>query len=270
MLLALFSSALLAQQIEMSESELMNKLDSVLQEGNLLYKYEKSAWISNDLASENPIVRAEFKDYLTYEEQGEIRTIIFGENHQICIAEYTFENNFDNPKSIKIEKRELSDKERTLIDVREKILNNINDNEYGITAPPAGYNFNLILLPFADKYKLYIITGTTEPNVVPFGNDYIFIADENGDIESWQKPHFQLIPTYTVITGGYARRNFARVTGLIHTHLPTTPLMTATDICTFMLYAPFYGDLETLTVVSAPVAMKYHLKENKITIQYFR
>ena len=259
LLLALFSSALLAQRIKMSESELMNKLDSVLQEGNLLYKYEKSAWISNDLAFENPIVRAEFKDYLTYEEQGEIRTIILGENHQVCIAEYVFEYNFDNPKSIKIEKRELSDKERTLIDVRKKIIDNTKDKKYKVTVPK-GYDLNFILLPFADKYKLYIITGTTNHDVVPFGNDYIFIADKNGKIESWHKFHSRLIPAYVGVNNAV---------GLFHTHLRRTPLMTATDICIFMLYAPLCN-LETLVIMSDLGTMSYSLKVNKIAIQYFR
>jgi len=255
LLLTLFSGIIFAQRIRISENELMNKLDSILQEGNLLYRYEKSSWISNDLALENPTVKEEFRDYLTYEEQGEIRTIILGENLQTCIAEYIFENDFDNPKSVKIEKRELSDKEKTLIDVRGKIQKNITQNKYKVTVPQ-GYAMNLILLPFADKYKLYMITGTTE-SIIPFGNDYIFIADENGKIESWNKFHTRLIPAYI---GG----NYAKAVGVYHTHLPKTPLITATDICIFMLYAPLCS-LETLTIMSDLGTMTYSLKENKIT-----
>ena len=273
-LVSLLSSNVLAQQLKISESELKEKLDSILHEGNLLYKYEKAAWISNELAFKNPTVKAEFHGYLTYEEQSEIKSIILAENLQTCIAEYTFEDNFDQPKYVKIEKREVSDKEKTLIEVRQKILENIlDDGKYEVSVPKGGYNLNFILLPFADKYKLYMITGTTEPNVVPFGNDYIFIADENGEIESWHKFHSQLIPSPTITGGNNSRKNNAKsnkVTGLIHTHLPSTPLMTATDICTFLLYAPIY-DLKTLTVLHGRVrvAMKYWLKENKITTEYF-
>ena len=269
-LLSLFSSIMLAQKLEMSESELKEKLDSILHEGNLLYKYEKAAWISNELAFKNPIVKAEYHDYFSYTEQGVIKTIILEETLQSCIAEYVFENNFDQPKSVIIEKRELSDKEKKLINVRGKIIEKIHEKEK-VTVPTRGYGLNYILLPFADKYKLYIITGTTEPNIVPFGNDYVFIANEEGEIENWHKFHSQLIPSSTIVGGNNARRNNARrnrITGLIHTHLPSTPLITATDICTFLLYAPLY-DLETLTVLYAPVAMKYSLKENTITIVYF-
>ena len=53
----------------------------------------------------------------------------------------------------------------------------------------------------------------------------------------------------------------------MHSHLATVPLITATDICTFKLYAPFYG-IEAFTVFSPAIGkyMKYTLKDNKITV----
>jgi len=91
LLLSLFSGLLFAQQAELSESELANQLDSVLNEGNLLYRYEKAAWVSTDLALANPAVKAELRNFLSYETQGEIRTVMLGEGQRTCIAEYTFE-----------------------------------------------------------------------------------------------------------------------------------------------------------------------------------
>jgi len=261
LLISLFSSILFAQKIKMSKAELKTKLDSVLAEGNLLYKYEKAAWISNDLAFECPAVKAEYNGFFTYEEQEEIKTIILGDNFQFCIAEYVFDNNFDKPKSEKIEKRELSEKEKDLIDVRKKILKEIVENKYEVTYPD-DYNPNIILLPFADKYKLYIIMGTSLKDVIPFGNDYLFIADKNGKVENWQKFHSILIPGYTMIGDRY------KVTKLSHSHLRTTPLMTATDICTFMLYAPLY-DMDEFSVYSPAIGkhMNYSLKDNQITVK---
>jgi hypothetical protein len=255
-----FSSILLAQKIKIPKNELKRQLDSILNEGNLLYKYEKSAWIATDLVLENPIVKAEFNYCFTYEEQETIKTIILDKELN-CIAEYIFEKQFDKPEFIKIEKRELSNKEKILIDIRKTIIENII-SEYGNeVGAPDDYNLNLILLPFADKYKLYITTGTVEPNVIPFGNDYIFIADKNGEIENWHKFHSILIPSYTVL-GEY------KVTRLGHTHLKSTPLITATDICTFMLYAPLY-EIDVFSVYSPAIkkTMKYSLTKNKITVK---
>ena len=260
LVVSLFSSIMLAQTIEMSETELKTQLDSVLAEGNLLYKYEKAAWISTDLAMENKTVKKDYGGFFAYEEQGEIRVIILGKKSQNCIAEYSFESNFSKPKSVKTENREFSNKEKDLLEVREKIVENVSGKEYEVTVPE-GYSPNLILLPFAEKYKLYIIMGTSQKDLIPFGNDYLFIADKNGEIESWQKFHSRVIP-------GYTKMNGSKVRELTHSHLRTTPLITATDICTFMLYAPLY-DIDRFSVYSPALGkyMTYSLKNNKITVK---
>ena len=73
LLMSLFSGVLLAQNAQMTESELKRQLDSVLIEGNLLYQHEKEAWmISFDLSMQDPNVKAEFSNYLTYEDAGVI------------------------------------------------------------------------------------------------------------------------------------------------------------------------------------------------------
>lgn len=259
-IISLISCTLLAQTIEISEIELKAKLDSVLTEAHLLYKYESTAWISTDLAKENKTIKKDYGGFFAYEEQGITKIIILGKKSQICIAEYSFENDYKNPKSINTESRELSDKEKYLIDVREKILNNLSDKKYEVTIPD-GYSPNFILLPFADKYKLYIILGTSQRDVIPFGNDYLFIANRNGKIESWQKFHSWVIPGYTKFNGN-------KVTELTHSHLRTTPLITSTDICTFMLYAPLY-DIDAFSVYSPALGkyMKYSLRDNEITFK---
>ncbi|GHV34973.1 hypothetical protein FACS1894178_3560 [Bacteroidia bacterium] len=259
-LISLFSSILLAQKIEMSEPELKTQLDAVLAEGNLLYRYEKAAWVSTDLAMKNKTVKKDYAGFFVYEEQEKIIVIIIGKKSQNCIAEYSFESDFSEPKYTKIENRELSVKEKNLIDVREKILKNISNKKYEITVPD-GYSPNFILLPFAEKYKFYIIMGTSQNDVIPFGNDYLFIADKNGKIKEWQKFHSRIIPGYTKFDGN-------KVIELTHSHLRTTPLMTATDICTFMLYAPLY-DIDAFSVYSPALGkyMKYILKDNEITVK---
>lgn len=257
-LFSLLSSISIAQEIELTESELKTKLDSVLYEGNLLYFYERAAWISSDLALAIPSVKDNFYSYISYRESNGIRTIFLGKELQTCIAEYTFEGSFEIPPLIKIEKRDLSDKEKILVEVREKILNNLSSKDYKVIIPE-GYNLNFVLLPFGEKYKLYILTGTTKPNIIPFGNDYLFIADKTGEIESWHKFHSRLIPMEIE----------EKHVGLMHTHLPTTPLITATDICTFMLNAPYFVNIDCFSVYSPAIdkIMKYCLKDNKITIE---
>lgn len=259
-IISLISSTLLAQTIKMSEAELKTKLDSVLTEAQLLYKYEKATWVSTDLAIGNRAVKKDWGGYLAYEEHGEIRVIILGKGRKNCIAEYSFVSDFNNPKSVTTITRELSNREKTLLKVEEKIVKNLSDKPYKVTIPD-GFKPNLILLPFDEKYKLYIIMGTSQRDVIPFGNDYLFIADKNGKIENWQKFHSGMILGYTTFNGH-------KVTELTHSHLPTTPLITATDICTFMLYAPLY-EIDAFSVYSPAIGkyMKYSLKDNEITVK---
>jgi len=251
-----FSNVILAQDIKLSEKELETALDSILKEGNLLYKYEKSAWISTDLASNTPILNNR-GGYFTYEIDSKIKTIILGKN-QNCIAEYIFTTDFDEPDSILLDERDFNPIEDKLLKIREKIIKQLSDKKYNVRIPN-GYSPNFILLPFREGYKLYMIMGTSQSDVIPFGNDYLFIADKNGKIKKWQKFHSGLIFAPTTYKG-------AEVTSHSHSHLRTTPLITATDICTFMLYAPF-TEMEEFSVYSPALGMymTYNLKTNEIT-----
>jgi len=263
--LLLFSSMLFAQKIKLSESKLKNQLDTILKEGNLLYKYAKSTRIAIDSALANPTVQLNlFWTYFTYEEGGQVKTIITVKNDQICVAEYIFEDDFSKPKSVIIERRELTAKERYLIDLQVKIHEQIRNPKYEVTFSRGyGCTVDFILIPDANIYKLFIIRGASEEceeNIIPFGNDYLFIANKKGKIKSWQKFHSQFIPVYMTYDG-------RKVAEMTHSHIRTTPLITATDICTFKLYAPLY-DIDEFSVYSPALDlyMKYNWKENKITV----
>jgi len=256
LMLFFFSNVILAQEIKLSEKELEAALDSVLKEGNLLYKYEKSAWTSTDLFS-NSHINSRYGGYFTYEMDSMIKTIILGKN-QNCIAEYIFTTDFDAPDSILFDERDFYSIEDKLLKMREKIIKQLSDKKYDIRIPN-GYSPNFILLPFKEGYKLYMIMGTSQSDVIPFGNDYLFITDKNGKIKKWQKFHSRLIFAPTTHEG-------AEVTSHTHSHLRTTPLITATDICTFMLYAPF-SKMEEFSIYSTALGMYmiYNIKTNKIT-----
>lgn len=84
-----------------------------------------------------------------------------------------------------------------------------------------------MLLKIDSGYRMYILMGTTQPDLIPFGNDFMVETDEKGTINKWQKYHSRLIPAQSTTNQGHT------VISAIHTHLKSTPLITATDICTF-------------------------------------
>lgn len=258
-LIFLFSS--FAQKIEISESDLQMQLDSILKEAHLLYSYEKSAWIATDLARENKDLRSRFGGFFTYENKDQIIVVILDKRYEKCVAEYRFKERFDKPKSEIIKTRKLNKKEKTLFKARDKLLENLMDEKYNIGIAE-GFGLNPIFIPFHKKYKLYIITGTSLNNVIPFGNDYIFISDKNGNVEFWHKFHSRLIAEPVEYEGN-------KVTKMTHSHLATTPLITPTDICTFMLYAPIY-DIDEFSVYSPAIGayMTYNWKSDKISVKW--
>lgn len=250
-----------AQHATSADNKLKQQLDSILEEADILYKHEKAAWISTDLVFEESTIKNNIGEYLTYQDNDKIKTIFIDKNGENCIVEYTFKDNFDKPDEITTEERKPTEKEKTLLEVRRKIIDQLSDPQYQV-GMPNGYSLNLILMSDGDKYKLYIITGTSQAEIIPFGNDYLFVADSEGNIESWKKFHSTLIPIQTKGPNGEI------VIMPVHTHLRTTPLITATDICTFRLYGSLY-EMDEFMVYSPALGnyMKYSIKGNNITIE---
>lgn len=255
----LFTCTLLSSQSQLTDIQIKEKLDSILLEGNLLYRYEKAAWISIDMARDNKTIQKDFFSYLVYHKNDTIRTLILNKKSE-CIYELRFVFQFDKPISDKVLTRALSQMEMNMVTTKTAIIKKIVEQKIPVGCPD-GYGLNMILMPKDDGYKFYIITGANKSGYIPFGNDYLFITDDYGNIQSWKKFHSGIIPTMTKGPNG------ERVTGISHSHLRKEPLITATDICTFMLYAK-YADLNAFQVYSPELdkSFRYRLDKNNIEI----
>lgn len=253
-----FTVSISAQNLSMTEEELKMKLDSILVEGKLLYAYERAAWVSTDLLATDPDLRAQAQSYLTYNSGSALTTIIVGDNMEKCLAEFSFVTSYDKPDIATIKKRDLTELEVKLLGVRDNVINQLGNEEYNLGIPE-GYSLNLVLIPFEEKFKTYILTGTSQSDIIPFGNDYLFITDSDGQIESWKKFHTGLIPSNTSHEGN-------KVVKMTHSHVKDNPLISATDICTFMLYAPLY-DIDAFSVYSGGVYMEFNLEKQEITVK---
>ena len=240
-----------------SKEEIVQKNDSILKEGNLLYRYEKAAWVSTDLAMSLKEVKESFGGYLIYQSGDSIKAIILGKDPGTCIYEITFLHDATTPFMELLVNRKLSDKEEELQAIKLKIVKEALTPKYNVTCAD-GYSLVIDLIPCTEGYRLYILTGTSKQDIIPLGNDYIFFSDENGDITSWRKFHSVLIPTRTKIDG-------EKIIESIHSHLMTEPFITATDICTFKLYGDYYG-LKRFKVVSTALSKYFTFDAEKNTI----
>ncbi len=247
-------------QKSLNQAEMKSKLDSILLESGLLYQYEKSAISTIKFAESDKKMRKNFAEVFTYMEEDTVKAIILNNDRKIVLSELSFHADYNLPKSRNLNPRQLSQVELNLLTIRQLIYNDISKKKYEIAALE-GYDLHSILIPSPNGYKLYVITSTKEKNVIPFGNDYLFIADKNGNVLSHEKFHSRLIPTMTKMNG-------YRVVSSMHTHLETVPFITATDICTFRIYGELCQQ-ENFEVISTALdkIFKYDIEKNTIEIE---
>lgn len=237
------------------------KFDSIIQEANLLYSYEKVAWNSSDILVQKKKLIENYGGYVIYHSNDTLFVSFLDQKHtnRIAIYKFTF-SELDEPFELDYKEVKLNEIEKELLDIKIKIVEQLADEKYEITVTN-GYSPNLVLLKENESYKLYIIMGTSQNGVIPFGNDYLFSADKDGNIQEWRKFHSGIIPAEAVGPNG------EKVISAIHSHLKSTPYITATDICTFRLYGELCG-LQEFMVYSTAFGLyfKYDIKTNKIEI----
>lgn len=259
LLFFILTSIVVNAQVKFTNDEIRKKSDSILAEGNLLYQYEKVAWVSTDIAQELSDIKKKYGGYFIYQAGDTLKAIILDKKKENCIYEMSFLNNFTNPIKELFDIRTLNANENKLLSIRDKLIKQAFSSNYQI-AKVEGFNLNVQLIPYQLGYKLYLISGTTKPDVIPFGNDYIFFADQNGEITSWRKFHSRLIPSLFKFQG-------QTVKGVMHSHLATEPFITATDICTFKLYGSNSGP-KNLIVLSTVLSMTFTYDLEKNTIEF--
>lgn len=258
-LVLLFLPFFIHAQKPMTQVEMESKLDEILIESNLLYEYEKSAITTINFVESNRKMRKSFSEVFTYKESDTVKTIILNSDRKMSLSEFSFYSDFNIPKSQNLNVRNLSEKELRLLTTRQMIYNDINKKGFEIKGLE-GYDIHSILIPSDNGFKLYVITAAKTNNDIPFSNDYLFISDKNGTITSHEKFHSRLIPTPTKFNGN-------KVVSSFHTHLETTPFITATVICTFRIYGKLY-DMKDFKVLSTALdkIFKYDLVKNEIEI----
>lgn len=243
------------------EKDILAKLDSINKEADLLYNYERAAWASSDLILPMKKLRSEYGGYVVYHSNDTIYTSIIDTTKSNRLARFTFvTTNMDDPIVSDFDTSELTEKETNLFTIKNRLIKQLSNPKYELSVPE-GFSSNLILLEEEKSYKLYVIMATAESGIIPFGNDYLFYADSNGTITSWQKFHSKMFLVQSTMSAKEVMKSTT------HTHLKSVPYITATDICTFRLYAPF-TELEKLKVLSTAlnVYMKYCLKANAIEL----
>ncbi|MFT3687409.1 MAG: hypothetical protein QM783_21215 [Phycisphaerales bacterium] len=232
--------------------------DEVVQEGKALYKSEMASWYGTD------VFMAKFSDrqqdiggYVSYTEDKVSKCIFFSKGTEPkVLSTISFDETFNvETAGIDGKERELSPVELSLVNLRNLAKQQIMEDTMFVRYKKI--NFNIIPMIRNGEKKVYVLSGPEENGVMIFGNDYLLTFDKKDKLKEKKKLHKNIMP--------FEFGNKDIVSG-IHSHLPETgELITATDICTLMLYEKF-AKIKSYYVVSKEYVSIWDCKTDSLAI----
>lgn len=217
----------------------------IVAEGKLLYKSEMSSWYGTDLFLEKYKDRSAIGGYFSYQDQDLSKCIFFSRTERPrVIGTISFDSTYNlQTAMVDLNERDFSTIEQDLYIIRKLALAEVNSDT--LFKVYENTSLNLIPLITGLEKKVYILTGPKNSGVVIFGNDYLLRFDADNKLLEKKQLHKNIIPVY------YGEQEDGKkAIGAMHSHLQETgEFMTATDICTLLLYSKF-ADWEQHIVVS--------------------
>ena len=223
--------------------------DSILAEAHTIYRYDKAFTMAMNAIEANKKLRKSAGEILVMPKNDTIYSLVFSaEKPEMLVAEMKFGMALEDSAVMAVSNRAASEEELAFYDLKHLVMSNVQA-KYDVVFGDKETYLNPIFIPFKDKigskeiqlYKLYLTTETNASNTIPFGQDYLFIAKEDGGIfyNLQFNPYMPLPISYemvenTVIDIEYPKRE---------------PYVTPTDIFLFSKYGTAKG-LNTLRVKS--------------------
>lgn len=205
----------------------------IVKEGKLLYRSEMASWYGTDIFLEKYSNRNNIKGYFSYQDNDTAKCIFYSKgDHPRVIGMMGFDSTYStNTASIDLQEREFTPYEKELFQLRTNALNEIQSDTI-LFKTYKNTDLNLIPLISNNERKVYVLTGPKNNGVVIIGNDYLLTYDNSNQLLTKKRLHQNIIPIY------YGeQQDDKQIVGTMHSHLPETgDFITATDICTLMLY----------------------------------
>lgn len=240
--------------------DLSKLTDPIVQEGKRLYRSELASWHGTDLFLEAFSDREKIGGYFSYVE-GEKATCIFfsrDEEPQV-IGTMVFEEGHEVAEAkADLTERPFTELELEYYKIRTAALEEIRSNDLFVLYE--NMNFNIIPVISANEKKVYVLTGPEEHGVVVFGNDYLIAFKNDYTVKKSKQLHNNIIPMH------YGDDSKGKEVAGSHSHLPETgDFITATDICTLMLYEEF-ANWEQHTVISKKYVSIWNCKTDQLVV----
>jgi hypothetical protein len=233
--------------------------DKILAEAYILYNSERASWHGTDIFLQRyPNLRDKAKGYFSYTENKVHRCVFFdGEQKPNVLFSATFDDSFVvEAAALDTVARKFTVTEADLHTIRQKSLELATTDT--LFKHYENTSLNFIPVVSGKEKKVYVLTGPNITGVVVLGNDYLVEFDKKNNITSKRALHKNIIPLeYSKdAEGGTSMHNHQETTG---------DLITATDVCTLMLYGP-YANWQTHMVLSKNNVSIWDCTKNNLVI----
>lgn len=231
----LFIPALRAQQTAslLDAADLKAANDSILAEAYQLYLHEKVAWVLEDVFYGSKSSAINMVDgWLPITEDGiTVKGIFYNKEKTQALFEANF-NIQTGETSAKDAVRDLTKEEIDEINEHLRIIDAVKSlDAEDLPYCPEGCTFNVDAVSIGENlHRVYYILGTSQHGIIPFGCDFSYDCDSEGNIKAFRRYHKTYIPAVLKMEDGSAVRE------IFHSHLSICPLMAPTDIALFLLY----------------------------------
>jgi hypothetical protein len=245
----------------LGQSDLPEEARRNVAEGKLLYRIEMASWYGTDLFLANTKNKENVKGYFSYLDHKLAKCIFFSKGDEPkVIGTITFDSTYDTQTAVvDLTERTFNENENILHTMREVAIKEMNSDTLFKTYK----NTELNLIPLFDgkERKVYVLTGPKVSGVVIFGNDYLLTFDPENRLKTKKRLHRGIIPVY------YNNEDSSKQEiGATHTQLSETgPFMTATDVCTLMLYAKF-TKWKQYNIMSDQYLNIWDCRKNELTV----
>jgi hypothetical protein len=261
-LLTAFTTAF-AQTKYLDRKVLDRLTDSIQTEGKTLYRSEWASWYGTDIfTAKCADKRDRVGGYISYETKDGLYNVFFTKDESPVVLSTVFFGNDFNPEKYTLDTtaRSLTTAEKEYYEIRTIAIKRIGTD----TTFKYYKNSSLNPVPIIHNgtKRIYILTGPNINSVVLFGNDYQIDFNKKNDVLAIKKLHNSLI----VVQSGKEKDSSKVVLSSYHSHIEgKDPFMTATDICTIMLYHRF-TTWNTFAVISKNYVSNWDCNKNELVI----
>ncbi len=232
---------------------------AIMEEGKQLYRSEMASWYGTDIFLDQfKAKREDIGGYFSYTERDVSKCIFFSKSDSPrVIGTISFDSTYNTGTATADgTEREFTANELDLYTIRKLASAEINSD----TLFKSYKNTLLNLIPFIGnkEKKVYVLTGPQNSGTVIIGNDYLLTFDDQNKLIKKKQLHQNIIPIK------YMEEKDEAVT--MHTHLKETGgFITATDVCTILLYEKF-ANWKQHIVISEDFVSLWDCKTDQLAI----